>query len=62
MALIKLGFSAPRKKAVSNLTAGLRFPKEQILAAFAEVGISPDARPADLTIENWVSLEKALKL
>lgn len=60
MSLIKLGFSAPRKKLAGNLVSGLQLPKEQILAAFATCEINENARPADLTIDNWVALEKAL--
>ena len=39
LALIKLGFIAPRKKLVANLSVGLKMPKERILALFAENGI-----------------------
>ena len=60
MSLIKLGFIAPRKKLVTNLQIGLKLPKERILVAFAENGILENARPADLTIENWVGLEKSI--
>ena len=60
MALIKLGFIAPRKKLVSNLTVGLKLPKEEILKKFAANHISENARPADLTISDWVALEKSL--
>ncbi len=61
MSLIKLGFSAPRKKLVSNLAATLRMPKEQILKFFKKANINPDCRPADLTIDEWCSLEKVIK-
>ncbi len=61
MALIKLGFSAPRKKLVSNLVATLRLPKEQILEYFAKNNISQDSRPADLSIADWAKLEKSIK-
>jgi 16S rRNA (adenine1518-N6/adenine1519-N6)-dimethyltransferase len=60
MALIKLGFIAPRKKLASNLTVGLKLPKEEILKKFAANHISENARPADLTIADWVALEKSL--
>jgi len=60
MALIKLGFIAPRKKLATNLTIGLKLPKEDILKMFAANGISENARPADLTIADWVALEKSL--
>lgn len=58
MALIKLGFVAPRKKLSSNLSTTLQLPREQILSYFSENGISENARPADLSIENWCALEK----
>lgn len=61
LALIKLGFIAPRKKLVANLSVGLKMPKERILALFAENGISENARPADLSIEQWLNLEKSIK-
>lgn len=60
MALIKLGFIAPRKKLASNLTVGLKLPKEEILKKFVANHISENARPADLTIADWVALEKSL--
>lgn len=60
MALIKLGFIAPRKKLISNLSIGLKLPKEQIAAALAKNHISENARPADLSIADWVALEKSL--
>lgn len=60
MALIRLGFSSPRKKLVSNLVVGLQMPREKILSAFSDLKISENARPADLTIAEWVSLEKCL--
>ena len=60
MALIKIGFRAPRKKLVSNLTAGLQIPKEEVMGALLGLGVHENARPADLTIEDWVALEKKL--
>lgn len=56
--LIKLGFIAPRKKLVANL-AHLK-PKAEILAAFNKLGISPDARPADLSLADWDKLANSL--
>ena len=58
IALIKLGFIAPRKKLLSNLAMGLQLPREEILGLFQANGISENARPADLSIENWCALEK----
>jgi len=56
MALIKLGFIAPRKKLLSNLSVGLQLPREEVLGYFEKNGISENARPADLSIENWCAL------
>ena len=58
ISLIKLGFIAPRKKLLSNLAMGLQLPREEILGYFQVNGISENARPADLSIENWCALEK----
>lgn len=58
MSLIKLGFIAPRKKLVSNLAVGLQMPRDELLQIFQEIGIDSNARPADLSIANWVTLEK----
>ena len=58
MALIKLGFIAPRKKLITNLTVGTHLPKEQLQKIFAEMHLSENVRPADLSISDWVKLEK----
>ncbi|MDR3297973.1 MAG: 16S rRNA (adenine(1518)-N(6)/adenine(1519)-N(6))-dimethyltransferase RsmA [Candidatus Nomurabacteria bacterium] len=60
MALIKIGFSAPRKKLVSNLTAGLQLSREGVLEILSSLEVSGNARPADLTIKDWLALEKKL--
>lgn len=60
ISLIKLGFSAPRKKLISNLVAGLQLPKERITEIFNQNHISVDVRPADLTIEQWRLIEKSI--
>ena len=56
--LIKLGFIAPRKKLAANLSH-LK-SKAEILAAFNKLGISPDARPADLSLADWENLFKTI--
>ncbi len=58
MALIKLGFIAPRKKLISNLAVGTRIAKTELQQIFKELHISENARPADLDISEWVKLEK----
>jgi len=58
MALIKLGFVAPRKKLISNLAVGTHLPREQIKEAFSALCLNENARPADLSISDWLKLEK----
>lgn len=57
--LIKRGFSSPRKKLVHNL-AGLR-SKEEILQILMESGVSANARPGDLSLEDWNKIYKEIK-
>ena len=54
--LVKRGFSAPRKKLVKNL--GLEKTKAD--QVFNSLGLSPDARPADLSLSEWQNLQAAL--
>lgn len=58
MALIKLGFIAPRKKLITNLAIGAHLPKEELQGVFADLHLSENVRPADLSIIDWVKLEK----
>jgi len=58
MALIKLGFIAPRKKLITNLTIGTHLPKEELQGVFADLHLSENVRAADLSIIDWVKLEK----
>lgn len=57
--LIRRGFSSPRKKLIHNL-AGLR-SKEEILQILMKSGVSMDARPGDLNLEDWDNLYKNIK-
>ncbi|MBR3143700.1 ribosomal RNA small subunit methyltransferase A [Candidatus Saccharibacteria bacterium] len=52
--LIKMGFSAPRKKLTHNL-AGM-MSKEDLKQVFSDLEISVDARPADLSLEDWYNI------
>ena len=52
--LIKLGFSAPRKKLLGNLTP-LK-SKEELRVVFEKLGLNPDCRPADLSLSEWDKL------
>ena len=58
IALIKLGFIAPRKKLLTNLAVGTHIAKDKLSKIFTENGLSLNARSADLSISDWVRLEK----
>ena len=55
--IIKIGFSSPRKKLTANLSAGLHIPRDEIIDIFNANHINPDARPADLSLEDWAKLD-----
>ena len=52
--LIKMGFSAPRKKLTHNL-AGL-ISKDDLVRVFRESRLNTDVRPADLNLEDWYNI------
>lgn len=57
--LVKAGFSAKRKKLHGSLAGGLGISKDQAADFLGRVGIPPDARAEDLSIEQWLSLLKS---
>ncbi len=57
MSLIKLGFSAPRKKLLSNLALSTKISREELTSYFEKLNISTNVRPADLSIQQWCDLE-----
>ncbi len=52
--VIRLGFIAPRKKAIHNLAA-LKSEVE-IRRIFNEIGIDENARPGDILLEKWAEI------
>ena len=60
-ALVKAAFSQRRKTLPNPLSSGLKLPKAQIVAAMESVGIAPTSRAENLTLEQYVSLSKALR-
>ncbi|HEX8390634.1 MAG TPA: rRNA adenine dimethyltransferase family protein, partial [Candidatus Saccharimonadales bacterium] len=56
--LVKAGFSAKRKKLRGALAGGLGIDKSAVEALLASVGVSPDLRAEDMTIEQWYDLTK----
>lgn len=56
--VLKSGFSAPRKKLRNNLKKIVS--AEDVGQILRSVGQSADARPAELSVEQWVALVEAL--
>jgi len=60
MKLVELSFQNPRKKLLKNL-APLGLSAETLRDIFRSLNLSEDARPADLSLENYLDLAKNLK-
>lgn len=59
-AVVKAGFSAPRKKLFSNLAKGLSLEKENLSVKLGDLGIDAHARPEQISLTQWVSLAQLL--
>lgn len=55
---IQVGFSSPRKKLVHNLE--VLKSREKLLETFDKLGLDPNARPADLHLEEYQLLFKSM--
>ena len=58
--LIEKGFRMPRKKLVHNL-AGVVGSRDEIERLMSECGISPDARPGDVRLNEWGKMYQIVK-
>lgn len=56
--LIKAGFAARRKTLLNSLSGGLRIGKAETVGLLEAVGISPTARPQELSMNDWYALYK----
>lgn len=51
--LIRIGFVAPRKKLIKNISNSNLYQDKDLKVVFEELGISENARPAELGFEQW---------
>ncbi|MBI3572738.1 MAG: ribosomal RNA small subunit methyltransferase A [Candidatus Kerfeldbacteria bacterium] len=58
---IRAGFSSRRKQLHNALAAGLDRSHADILRAMVAAGLNPAIRAQDLTVKNWLELEKTLR-
>ena len=56
-ALVRAGFSAPRKQLRNSLMQGTGAPAEKVAAALEAAGIDGQRRPATLAIAEWAALD-----
>lgn len=59
-AVLKAGFSQPRKQLVGNLTKKLKISKENLILIFKNLDISERARAENLSLEQWQNLASKL--
>ena len=56
-ALVRAGFSAPRKQLRNSLMQGTGAAAQTVAAALDDAGIDPQRRPATLGIDEWAALD-----
>ncbi len=59
--VIKIAFAGKRKQLHNTLAAGMKISKEESTKLLADANINPNARPQELTIEDWLKLSKEIK-
>jgi len=60
-AIVRAGFSAPRKQLANSLAQGLRRPIVAVRDAIAAANVDPSLRPQSLQIEDWRRLTTILQ-
>ena len=60
-AVLKAGFSSPRKKLLNNLAENLpNMDKKTLTETFSRLNINPNTRPEQLFLQQWLSLIQCL--
>ena len=60
-AVLRAGFSAPRKQLRNTLAQGLDMPPDGIAAAIRSAGLASTQRPQELGVEDWLRLSRELR-
>ena len=60
--VVKAGFSAKRKKLRSSISSGLHISKPEAEELLKGIGISPDDRAEQLSLDDWLRLTAAVAL
>ncbi|MCX6813742.1 MAG: 16S rRNA (adenine(1518)-N(6)/adenine(1519)-N(6))-dimethyltransferase RsmA [Candidatus Azambacteria bacterium] len=59
-AVVRAGFSQPRKQLLNNLSKKIGIPKEKIVLIFRNLNIPERARAENLSLEQWLQLACSL--
>lgn len=58
--LVRAAFSQRRKTAANSISSGLGIAKAQVMEALEAAGLSPTARPEQLTLADFCALQQAM--
>lgn len=58
--VVRAGFAARRKTLVNNLSSSLRITREDIGAMLAGIGLSPNVRAQELSVDDWGKLAELI--
>lgn len=58
--VVKAGFRQPRKLLLNNIYNNLKIEKDKIKEIFEQLNIPINARPQNLSVQNWISLAQKL--
>jgi 16S rRNA (adenine1518-N6/adenine1519-N6)-dimethyltransferase len=61
-AVVRAGFSAPRKQLRNSLANGLQRPVGAVAPAIEAAGVDGTRRPEDLSIEEWLRLSREVEM
>ena len=59
-AVVKAGFSQPRKQLINNLSKKINIPKEKLVPMFRDLNISERVRAENLDLNQWLCLLKLI--
>ena len=58
--VVKAGFKQPRKLLLNNIYNNLKIEKDKIKEIFEQLNIPLNARPQNLSVQNWIFLSQKL--
>jgi 16S rRNA (adenine1518-N6/adenine1519-N6)-dimethyltransferase len=61
LALLRAGFTQPRKQVHNSLAQGLGIPAEEVRRILSEAGIDPTRRPGALALADWAAVDRAVR-